>query len=239
MGTICEANTVVKCVRSGTHNTFIISREHHQVPLRGNIELHREPSSTLELSRRSLTTLLSHCHQPSSYTTIRSPPRNIAASEHTTVGSALLITTTVRRRTTYLSDARSVAASDARSSQLWRLPMRHVASPLSLVPRTARISHTARLLLRPPRRLRGGHPSGRSLDRTQCVLVEFLTSLERGKQDLQKLLSVVVLRCLSEAPLRNSFRRPLSRPRDSVTADGIARRYPQEVSKPQIGSSGD
>jgi hypothetical protein len=94
MGTICEANTVVKCVHSGTHNTFIISREHHQVPLRGNIELHREPSSTLELSRRSLTTLLSHCHQPSSYTTIRSPPRNIAASEHTTVRSALLITTT-------------------------------------------------------------------------------------------------------------------------------------------------
>jgi len=84
MGTICEANTVVKCDHSGTHNTFIISREHHQVPLRGNIELHREPSSTLELSRRSLTTLLSHCHQPSSYTTIRSPPRNIAASEHTT-----------------------------------------------------------------------------------------------------------------------------------------------------------
>ena len=41
MGTICEANTVVKCVHSGTHNTFIISREHHQVPLRGNIELHR------------------------------------------------------------------------------------------------------------------------------------------------------------------------------------------------------
>ena len=54
MGTICEANIVVKCDHSGTHNTFIISREHHQITLRGNIELHREPSSTLELSRRSL-----------------------------------------------------------------------------------------------------------------------------------------------------------------------------------------
>ena len=91
---MCKANTGVKCDHSGTHNTFIISLEHHRVPLWGNIRLHREPSSTLEVSRRSLTTLLSNCHQPSSYTTIRSPPRSSAASEHTTVRSALLITTT-------------------------------------------------------------------------------------------------------------------------------------------------
>jgi hypothetical protein len=84
-----------------------------------------------------------------------------------------------------LSGARSVVASDVRRSQLWRLPMRSVASPLSLVPRTSRISHTTRLILRPPRKLRGGHPSTCSLERTQCVLVEFCTSLERGEQDLQ------------------------------------------------------
>ena len=191
MGTICEANTVVKCVHSGTHNTFIISREHHQVPLRGNIELHRQPSSTLELSRRSLTTLLSHCHQPSSYTTIRSPPRNIAASEHTTVRSALLITTTAESN---LLERRAKRCG-VRRPPLTTLETTYAERcfPLSLVPRTARISHTARLLLRPPRKLRGGHPSKCSLERTQCVLVEFRTSLERGEQDLQKLL--VAWRC--------------------------------------------
>ena len=128
MGTICEANTVVKCDHSGTHNTFTISREHHQVPLpnRGNIELHREPSSTPELSRRSLTTLLSHCHQHSSYATIRSPPRNIAASEHTTMRSALLITTTAESN---LLERRAKRCGVRRSRRrLWRLPMRSVAS---------------------------------------------------------------------------------------------------------------
>lgn len=218
MGTICEANTVVKCDHSGTHNTFIISREHHQVPLRGNIELHREPSSTLELSRRSLTTLLSHCHQPSSYTTIRSPPRNIAASEHTTVRSALLITTTAESN---LLERRAKPCG-VRRPPLTALETTYAYAercfPLSLVPRTARISHTARLLLRPPRKLRGGHPSKHSLERTQCVLVEFRTSLERGEQDLQKLLRLVVLRCSPEAPVSNPFRRPLSRPRDVVTS---------------------
>ena len=165
MGTICEANTVVKCDHSGTHNTFIISREHHQVPLRGNIELHREPSSTLELSRRSLTTLLSHCHQPSSYTTIRSPPRNIAASEHTTVRSALLVTTTAESN---LLERRAKRCGVRRPPLTTLETMRSVASPLSLVPRTARISHTARLLLRPPRKLRGGHPAKCSLERSVC-----------------------------------------------------------------------
>ena len=72
---MCKANTGVTCDHSGTHNTFIISLEHHRVPLWGNIRLHREPSSTLEVSRRSLTTLLSNCHQPSSYTTISLPPK--------------------------------------------------------------------------------------------------------------------------------------------------------------------
>ena len=144
MGTICEANTVVKCDHSGTHNTFVISREHHRVLLRGNIELHKEPSSTLELSRRSLTTLLPHCHPPSSYTTIRSLPRNIAASEHTTVRSVLLITTTTESN---LLEWRAKRCG-VRRSQIWRLPMRSVAPPLdlALVPRTARVSHTARLL---------------------------------------------------------------------------------------------
>ena len=46
--------------------------------------------------------------------------------------------------------------------------MRSVASPLALVPRTARISHTARLLLRPPRKLREGHPSKCSLERSEA-----------------------------------------------------------------------
>jgi hypothetical protein len=117
-----------------------------------------------------------------------------------------------------LSGARSVVASGVCRSQLWRLPMRSVASPLSLVPRTARISHTARLLLRPPRKLRGGHPSKCSLERTQCVLVEFRTSLERGEQDLQKLVCCVALRCSPEAPVRNSFCRPRSCRRNILTS---------------------
>jgi len=215
MGTICEANTVVKCDHSGTHNTFIISREHHQVPLRGNIELHREPSSTLELSRRSLTTLLSHCHQPSSYTTIRSPPRNIAASEHTTDSEKCA------SHNNYGGEQLTRAAREA----LWRPPLTTLETtyaercfPLALVPRTARISHTARLLLRPPRKLRGGHPSKCSLERTQCVLVEFRTSLERGEQDHQKLVCCVALRCSPEAPVRNSFCRPRSCRRNILTS---------------------
>ena len=71
--------------------------------------------------------------------------------------------------------------------------MRSVASPLSLVPRTARISHTARLLF-DRRESCAEDPSKCSLERTECVLVKFRTSLERGEQDLQMLLRLVVLR---------------------------------------------
>ena len=106
---------------------------------------------------------------------------------HTTVRSALLITTTAES---------NLLERRAKRCGIRRPPLRTLETtyaercfPLALVSHTARISHTARLLLRPPRKLRGGHPPKCSLERTQCVLVEFRTSLERGEQDLQILLS--------------------------------------------------
>ena len=55
--------------------------------------------------------------------------------------------------------------------------------------------------------------------------------LERGEQNLQMLLNLVVLRCLPETPLRNPFRRPRSRPRvharlSNISSYGLAMWYP-------------
>ena len=208
MGTICEANTVVKCVHSGTHNTFIISREHHQVPLRGNIELHRQPSSTLELSRRSLTTLLSHCHQPSSYTTIRSPPRNIAASEHTTVRSALLITTTAESN---LLERRAKRCG-VRRPPLTTLETTYAERCFPPLSRPSHRSHLSHRTPPPPTAEKvARRASFKMFARTNAVCAGGVPHIV-GKRRTRptKVTSCVALRCLPEAPVRNPFRRPLS-----------------------------
>ena len=150
---------------------------------------------------------------------IRSPPRNIAASEHTTVRSALLITTTAESN---LLERRAERCG-IRSPPLTTLETTYAER---CFPPRSRPSHRSHLSHRTPPSPTAEKVARRAFfktfARTQCVhdivLVEFRTSLERGEQDGQKLLRLVVLRCLPEAPVGNPFRRPLSRPRDVVTS---------------------